>query len=109
MDRYPPRSSSYGYGRYDGPPFPTRGPPPPPYGYQPMQPPQMPYRGPPPHRDDFLPPPPMPMSQPPPPPPIRNNDLPIENVPKLVLNQIHVNPPVEVTPAPTETLQSYWD
>ena len=104
MDRYPPRSNSYGYNRYDGPPMPMRGPPPQ-YGYQPM-PPQMSYRGPPPRRDDYMPPP-MPMN--PPPQPTRNTDLPIENVPKLVMNQVKVNPPVEITPAPTENLQSYWD
>ena len=106
MERYPPRSSSYHYGRNQ---YMDRGyPPQQGYGYQQYPPPpqQRPY--------DYQsrPPPQMPQQ------PIQQmkqvqpkpiDDLPIDSMPKLVAHQVLVNPPIEITPAPSEILSSYWD
>ena len=101
MDRYPGRSASYNnYGRNQMMERPYSNMGPPSYNFQ--------YRS---QVENYMdihqsrqqinPPTPM---QPKPP-----DDLPIELMPKLVSHQILVNPPIEITPAPSETLNSYWD
>ena len=99
MDRgYPGRSNSYNYrNQMDR-------------GYSGMSPPSYNYQQYRPQVDNYMdfhprqqmnPPTPI---QPKPP-----DDLPIELMPKLVSHQILVNPPIEITPVPSEIVNSYWD